>query len=53
MSNVDRTGAVGGSNMRDQSTVKRLQMYRNFKAKRCCTGIINKLWTETCPWWPY
>jgi len=34
MSNVDRTGGAGGSNMRDRSTIRRLQMYRNFKAKR-------------------
>jgi len=31
---ADRTGGVGGNNMRDRSTIKRLQMYRNFKAKR-------------------
>jgi len=29
---VDRTG--GSNKMRDRATVKRLQMYRNFKAKR-------------------
>ncbi|KAK2179611.1 hypothetical protein NP493_480g03038 [Ridgeia piscesae] len=38
--NPDRVTAKGGQNMRDRSTIKRLQMYRNFKAKRDSTGKI-------------
>jgi len=38
--NPDRVGGAGGNNKRDRSTVKRLQMYRNFKAKRDSTGHI-------------
>lgn len=30
----DRPKGAGGNNMRDKTTIKRLQMYRNFKAKR-------------------
>lgn len=33
---------AGGTNMRDRSTIKRLQMYKNFKAKRDKTGKIIK-----------
>ena len=32
--NKDRVKAAGGHNMRDKATIKRLQMYRNFKPKR-------------------
>jgi len=40
--NPDRktTGLTGVSKARDKSTIKRLQMYRNFKAKRDKTGKI-------------
>ena len=31
---ADRTKPSGGQNVRDKATIKRLQMYRNFKAKR-------------------
>ncbi|XP_061181747.1 nucleolar GTP-binding protein 2-like [Saccostrea echinata] len=40
--NPDRAKGAGGNNMRDKATIKRLQMYRNFKAKRDRTGKIIK-----------
>ncbi|XP_067679887.1 nucleolar GTP-binding protein 2-like [Haliotis asinina] len=36
----DRVKGGGGHNMRDKSTIKRLQMYKNFKAKRDRKGKI-------------
>jgi len=41
---VDRTGGVGGNKMRDRSTIKRLQMYRNFKAKRFVNSAVTSSW---------
>ncbi|XP_046565803.1 nucleolar GTP-binding protein 2-like [Haliotis rubra] len=38
--NPDRVKGEGGHNMRDKSTIKRLQMYKNFKAKRDRKGKI-------------
>jgi nuclear GTP-binding protein len=38
--NPDRVGGGVGKNKRDRATVKRLQMYRNFKPKRDSTGHI-------------
>lgn len=40
--NIDRpkADAHGGHNMRDRATIKRLQMYRNYKAKRDSKGKI-------------
>ncbi|XP_064604562.1 uncharacterized protein LOC135469868 [Liolophura sinensis] len=38
--NPDRVKGQGGSNMRDKSTIRRLQMYRNFKPKRDRRGKI-------------
>ncbi|OWF48898.1 nucleolar GTP-binding protein 2-like [Mizuhopecten yessoensis] len=40
--NPDRKKGEGGSNMRDRATIKRLQMYKNFKPKRDSTGKITK-----------
>ncbi|XP_033738301.1 nucleolar GTP-binding protein 2-like [Pecten maximus] len=40
--NPDRKKGEGGANMRDRSTIKRLQMYKNFKPKRDKTGKITK-----------
>nr|XP_022315829.1 LOW QUALITY PROTEIN: nucleolar GTP-binding protein 2-like [Crassostrea virginica] len=40
--NPDRPKGAGGNNMRDKTTIKRLQMYRNFKAKRDKNGKIVK-----------
>lgn len=40
--NPDRPKGAGGNNMRDKTTIKRLQMYRNFKAKRDKNGKIIK-----------
>lgn len=40
--NPDRAKGSGGSNMRDKSTIKRLQMYKNFKPKRNKVGKIIK-----------
>lgn len=40
--NPDRPKGAGGNNMRDKATIKRLQMYRNFKAKRDKNGKIIK-----------
>ncbi|KAJ8306139.1 hypothetical protein KUTeg_016684 [Tegillarca granosa] len=39
---LDRAKGSGGSNMRDKSTIKRLQMYKNFKPKRNKVGKIIK-----------
>jgi len=52
---VDRTGKVGGNNMRDRSTISRLQMYRNFKAKRSlilqqCLQNIDTVFTVVFQW---
>ncbi|XP_041358020.1 nucleolar GTP-binding protein 2-like [Gigantopelta aegis] len=38
--NPDRTKGDGGHNMRDRTTIRRLNMYRNFKAKRDQRGKI-------------
>lgn len=40
--NVDRQKPKGQTNMRDKSTIKRLLMYKNFKAKRNREGKIVK-----------
>ncbi|XP_013420143.1 nucleolar GTP-binding protein 2 [Lingula anatina] len=40
--NPDRAKGAGGQNMRDRATIKRLQMYRNFKPKRDKHGKITK-----------
>ncbi|XP_060073692.1 nucleolar GTP-binding protein 2-like [Ylistrum balloti] len=40
--NPDRKKGEGGANMRDRATIKRLQMYKNFKPKRDKTGKITK-----------
>lgn len=42
--NIDRpkSDGKGGQNMRDRATIKRLQMYRNYKAKRDSKGKITR-----------
>ncbi|ELT88313.1 hypothetical protein CAPTEDRAFT_185256, partial [Capitella teleta] len=40
--NPDRIDGAGGQNMRDRSTIRRLQMYRNFKPIRDRDGKIVK-----------
>jgi len=40
--NPDRKVGAGGQNMRDRTTIKRLQMYRNFKPKRDSEGKITR-----------